>query len=308
MKFTYDSIKENIRIYNLAKEKLPVITKFENGEVSSNAMRYLGLEKFAEFYNFSKGKDLVRAISFKELKEVLVQNTKTQRFKTYLKNRTQKQFIKLLTEDAQTFDRLLNGRWITKPSHYKRVRGRRDSQKIESFVTDFDKLINFIISNDIDTYNSTDGLTYKAFHQQDYFQHQINWYSQVILDIDSVPTREIDVTTELMNSLVNFIVDSDLDFRKLNSDFLIDTIQTKLRGLITIPNDTKIKSIDDFTKNGVSYLTKDEFYTVEGSTISYGYLRVWIKDNTGFKNYYDYKHFEDVSIQRDLLLKQLGII
>jgi hypothetical protein len=307
MKFTYDFIKENIRIYNIAKEKLPVITKYENGEVSLNAMRYLGLDKFAEFYNFSKGKELIRAISYKELKEVLIEKTKVERFKTYLKNRTQKQFISLLTEDGQTFDRLLNGRWITKPTYYKN-RGRRSHERIDSFVTEFEKLINFIISNDIDTFNTFDSLIYRSFHQQDYFQNSIKWYTDVVLDIDSVPTREIEVTTNLMNSLFNFIVDSTLDFRKLNSDFLIDSVQNKIRGLMNIPIGTKVKSIVNLTRNNILHLTKDKFYTVESTTISSGYLKVWLVDDTGYRNFYEYKYFEDVSIQRDLLLAQLGII
>jgi hypothetical protein len=310
MKFTYDFIKENIRIYNLAKQQIPIISQFESGEVSLNAMRYIGLDKFAEFYNFSKNKDLIRAISFKELKEVLVENTKNERFKTYLKNRTQKQFIKLLTEDGQTFDRLLNGRWISKPSYYK-ARGRRSNERIDSFLTEFSKLINFIISNDIDTFSSSDFLIYKSFHQQDLFQQSIKWYTDVLLDIDVLPKREIEVTTGLVNSLVDFIVDSNLDFRKLNSDFLIDSINNKIRILMDIPNGTQIKAMDSLV-NGVSgaisRLTKDKFYTVESSTISNGYLRVCILDDTGFRNYYDYKYFEDISIQRDLLLNQLGII
>jgi hypothetical protein len=308
MKFTYDFIKENIRIYNLAKEQIPVISQFEGGEVSFNAMRCLGLDKFAEFYNFSKNKDLIRAISFKELKEVLVENTKIERFKTYLKNRTQKQFIKLLTEDGQTFDRLLNGRWISKPSFYKRGRGRRSNERIESFASEFEKLINFIISNDIDTFSSSDSLIYKPFHKQDFFNNSIKWYTEILLNIEIVPTREIEVTTGLMNSLVDFIVDSNLDFRKLNSDFLIDSVQNKIRSLMDIPNGTKVKAIDSLSNGNISRLTKDKFYTVESSSISYGYLRVCILDDSGYRNYYDYKHFEDVSIQRDLLLKQLGII
>ncbi len=306
MKFTYESIKENIRIYNLAKEKMPVISQFERGELSYNALRSLGLEKFADFYNFSKGKDLIKAITYKELKEDLVNHTKVSRFQTYLKNRTQKQFLKLLTEDGQTFDRLLNGRWITKPNYNRR--GKRDYSKVDAFTTQFHKLINYIISNDIDTYNSSEYGIYKPFHLQDSISQQLRWYTDVILDIDVVPTREIEVTYELFNSLADFLVSSSLDFRKLNSDFIIETIQNKLRSLITIPDGTKVKAINDLNKNNVNYLTKGELYVVEGSTISYGYLKVWIKDNTGMRNYYEYKYFEDISIQRDLILKQLGII
>jgi hypothetical protein len=54
MKFTYEFIKENLRIYNEAKSKLPIISQYEKQEVSYNAMRTLKLEQFADFYNFIK--------------------------------------------------------------------------------------------------------------------------------------------------------------------------------------------------------------------------------------------------------------
>lgn len=308
MKFNYEFIKENIRIYNLAKEQISVISQFEKGEISYRAMGSLGLIKFADFYNFSKGKDLIRAISYKELKDALVQNTTNDRFKTYLKNRSQKQFIKILTEDGQTFDRLLNGRWITKPSYTHRRRGKRSNEKIDALQTQFDKLINFIISNGIDTYRTTDSLIYKNFESQDLFHSQINWYTGVLLNIDVIPQKEIKVTTELLNSLINFIVDSKLDFRKLNSDFIIDNIQTKIMSLMTIQSGTKIKAIEDIKRGSQNLLTKDNFYTVESSMVNSGFIRVLITDDSGFRNYYDYKYFEDISVQRDLLLSQLGII
>ena len=309
MKFTYEFIKENLRIYNLAKEQLPLISKLESGEITYNAMRTLGLDKFADFFQFCKEKELIRAITYKELKDFLVENTTNDRFKTYLKNRTQKQFIKLLTEDGQTFDRLLNGRWITKPSYgYRMKRGRRANLKIDALNKHFDKLINFIISNDIDTYKTTDSLIYSSFESQDMYQSQIKWYTSVILNIDVIPTKEIEVTTSLLNSLVDLLVDSKIDFRKLNSDFIIDNIQTKIRNLMTAPEGSQIKSTQTVVRNGNSFLTKDKFYRVESSLVSQGFLKVLIVDDSGLRNYYEYKYFEDISIQRDLLLSQLGII
>ena len=49
MKFTYDFIKENLRIYNQSKEMLPVISQYEQGLISQNSMRSLGLELFSQF-------------------------------------------------------------------------------------------------------------------------------------------------------------------------------------------------------------------------------------------------------------------
>lgn len=307
MKFTYEFIKENIRIYNQAKELLPVISQFEKGYISHNSMRSLGLDSFVQFYLFTKsqnnlGFNLISALSYKELKQLLVENTKVERFKTYLSRRTQPQFKKLISEDFETFDRLLNGRWISKPNY--RRRGRRHHDRIGGFETCFVPLINYMISNDIS--HSTPEVFEKFTCQERYF-HKIKWFTAVQLDISKIPIREIDLTFNLLNSFVNFISDTQIDFRKLNSEFIIDNIQTKLRSLMNIPVGTTVKSLSDYKKNIHQELTKDKTYEVLDSSISSGYMRISVINDTGHRIYYDYNFFEDVAIQRDLLLSQLGI-
>jgi hypothetical protein len=311
MKFNYDSIKENIRIYNEVKEKIPMISQYEKGEVNFNSMRSIGLSNFADFYNFSKDKNLICAISFKELKQTLIESDDSKRFKTYFKNRTQSQFNKLLTEDIEVYDRLLNGRWVTKPSYYgNRSRyGRRSNERATSLEKSIIPIINYIISNDIETSdNAKHGDCFKSFNLQDRYQNTLSWFKEVKLDIDSIPMREIEITTNLLKSLVNFIEDSNIDFRKLNCDFVNDTISQKVRNLMSIPTGTKIKSLVDLNNGVKSLLTKDKFYEVELSTISYGFSKVLLIDDTGLRSYYPYSNFEDVSIQRELLLNQLGIM
>ncbi len=307
MKFTYDFIKENIRIYNQAKESLPVISQFEQGLISHNSMRSLGLDSFVQFYFFTKsqtdlGFDLISAISYKELKEVLVKNTKVERFKTYLSRRTQPQFKKLISEDSETFDRLLNGRWISKPNH--RRRGRRHHERVEGLETCFVPLINYMISNDVSQSNQE---VYKKFFNQERYYYRIKWFTGVHLEIDKLPKREIDLTFNLLNSFVDFISETQIDFRKLNSDFIIDNLQTKLRTLMNVPSGTSVKSLSDYTQNNYQELTKDKTYEVIDSSINGGYIRISVINDKGYRSYYDYSLFEDVAIQRDLLLSQLGI-
>jgi len=315
MKFTYDSIKENLRIYSEAKKQLPIITEYENGSVSHSVMRNLGLEKFAEFHQFLKhnqslGFDLIKALTYKELKDILIENTKSQRFKVWLKNRTSKYFTKLIQDDSQTFDRLINGRWIIKPGYTNRGRrswGRRSNEFIEAFDVAFVPLINWIITNDINTCENYQSDIYKKFTQQDKFFKKINWYLSVELNLDSVPTKEIEITHNLLTSLVDFVEDTKIDFRKLNSDLIIDSLQTKIRKLMSVDIGTSIRSIEDFNSiQNSPRLIKGKNYIVENSSISNGFLRVMISDESGYKNWYDYRQFEDKSIDRDLLLSQLG--
>ena len=317
MKFSYEFIKENIRIYEEAKEILPIISEFEKSQVSYNVMRNIGLEKFALFYQFLSELELngfspIQAISYKELKSILIDKTTNQRFKTYLKNKTLSSFKKLIEDDSQTFDRLLNGRWLSKPGYYGRNGrkrwGRRSNEFVEGFNIAFVPLLNWIICNDIDTCDLYDGEIYKKFSQQDKLYQKMRWYLSVELTLDSVPKNEIEVTHNLLVSLVDFIQNSSIDFRKLNSDFIIDTLQNKIRCLMNIEKGTSIVSVSDFksTYNSVR-LTAGKSYIVENSNVSNGFLRVMVIDDSGIRNWYDYSQFEDKSLQRDLLLAQLGI-
>lgn len=313
MKFNYDFIKENLRIYNQAKEILPVISQYEQGLINQSSMRSLGLELFTQFYDFSKsqknmGFELIQAISYKELKEVIVKNTTVDRFKTYITRRTQTQFKKLISEDSETFDRLLNGRWISKPTHKRR--GRRSNEVISGFKNSFVPLINWIISNDIQTCD-LEGGHFQSLKNQTVYHYQLRWYTETLLDIEKLPKREIDITFNLLGSFVDFLTETQTDFRKLNCDFIIENISSKLKTLMKIPIGTTIKSLVDLNNTSFytglySELTKDKTYTVEDSTISSGYIKVWISNDKGVRTYYNYSLFEDVSVHRDLLLQQLG--
>lgn len=314
MKFTYDFIKENLRIYNQAKEMLPVISQYEQGLISQSSMRSLGLELFAQFYDFAKsqndkGFELIQAISFKELKEMIVKNTTVDRFKTYITRRTQPQFKKLISEDSETFDRLLNGRWISKPTY--RRRGRRSNEVVSGLKNCFVPLINWIISNDIQTCD-LEANHFQSFKNQTVYYYQLRWYTGIHLDVEKLPKREIDITFNLLNSFVDFLTETQTDFRKLNCDFIVENISSKLKSLMKIPTGTTIKSLVDVNNAGAytgpySELTKDKTYTVEDSSISGGYIRVCISNDRGVRTYYNYSLFEDVSVHRDLLLQQLGI-
>lgn len=317
MNFSYQFIKENLRIYQEAKSIFPIITQFELGEISYNSMQKIGLEKFALFYQFindvkKSGFELQKALTYSELKEILITNTKNERFRIWLKNRNQKQFKKLIEEDPQTFDRLLNGRWLSKPGYTyrgRRVYGRRSGELCEGFDTAFIPLLNWIISNGINVSELNGQDVFKSFSLQSNYQSRLKWYLGVELFIDSIPKKEIDITHNLLESVLNFIGDKKIDFRKLNCDFIIDTFQNKLRTLMSIPAGVSIKSRADLKNTyGTNLLLSSKDYIVENSSINNGFLRVLIIDETGYRNWYDYTNFEDKSIERDLLLSQLGII
>lgn len=318
MNFSYQFIKENLRIYQEAKSIFPIIAQYESGEITYNSMQKIGLEKFALFFQFiddvrKSGFELQKALTYSELKEILVSNTKNERFKIWLKNRNQKQFKKLIEDDPQTFDRLLNGRWLTKPGYTnrgRRVYGRRSNEFCEGFDSAFIPLLNWIISNDIKVSDINGQDIFRSFSLQSKFQNRLKWYIGRELYLDSVPKKEIEITHNLLESVLDFIGDKKIDFRKLNSDFIIDTFQNKIRNLMNIPAGTTIRSKADFIPNGLTSkrLTESKDYIVETSMINNGFLRVCVVDDSGYRNWYEYTNFEDKSIERDLILSQLGII
>lgn len=315
MKFTYQFIKENIRIYEVAKSKLPIIEQYEKGEVTYQSMQKIGLDKFAQFFNFLKreqnnGFVTQMAITYAELKSYLIEHTRNSRFKTWLKNRSQNQFKRLLEEDPQTFDRLLNGRWISKPGYTYRGRktwGRRSGECCEGLDYAFIPLLNWIISNDIEVSNISGGDTFSSFNSQGKYSDRLKWYLSIQLDIDIIPFKEIEVTSNLLESILDFVESKQIDFRKLNCDFIIDSFQLKMRNLMSIPEGVSIRCHKEVKNVGRVFLTPGTDYIVLGSTINSGFLRVCVMDDTGLRNWYDYSNFEDKSIDRDLLLTQLGI-
>ena len=117
MKLNYDLIKKNLATYAEAKELFPVISDYERGEVSISVMRNIGLQEFGEFYDFLKRGDnpVEEGMTWRKLKLMIAEKTNNVRLKKFIMNRTQRQFNEILMDGPQ-FDRLLNGRWISKPT------------------------------------------------------------------------------------------------------------------------------------------------------------------------------------------------
>jgi hypothetical protein len=111
-----------------------------------------------------------------------------------------------------------------------------------------------------------------------------------------------------MKSLADFIQDSEIDFRKLNSDFIIEIISKKIKKFMEVPTGTVLNCTQEVKYGTQLELTEGKSYHVITSNIQHGFVRVCVLNDRGVSNYYDYSKFEDVSLQRDLLLSQLGII
>ena len=311
MKINYDLIKLNLATYQEAKSILPVISEYEKDEVSSSVMRNLGLGKFASFCDFLKqsersGFNPVEDTTWRKLKLQISTHTKAERLKKFVMNRTQKQFIELLN-NAEDFDRLLNGRWIRKPGYTRRGRktyGRRSDVKVDGLEYCAIPMINYIILNDIEVFDGKPDIL--SFVSQDRLTSVTKWYTYERLEFDKVPKREIEITRKLIDNFINIMSESHIDPRKLNLDYIISTISDKIRKSMVVPNGTIIKCLRDVNNEyGKKILTKDVSYSVRGSYIQSGYLKVNISHDLGSNDYVDYANFEDMAIHREDLLRSL---
>jgi len=309
MKLNYELIKKNLATYTEAKELFPVISDYERGEVSIHVMRNLGLQEFGEFYDFlKKGNPIEEGMNWRKLKPIIVEKTPNVRLKKFFMNRTQRQFNEILMDGPQ-FDRLLNGRWVSKPTLKTSGRmsyGRRGDECIEGLKTCIVPMLNYIIQNNIDVYEDSKEYIYKKFVGQESIYYSVRWYTTMELKFDSVPKREIDVTRKLLNTFVEIMEETKIDFRKLNSEYIISSISNKIKSSMNVPVGTMLKCLKDVSYGNKISLVANNSYEVKSSSLnSNGYLQVYITDELNRSNYFPYSYFEDMAFHRDDLLNSL---
>lgn len=290
MKITYDIIQENFRVFEEARLKFPIIQKYIDGEVTINALNSVGLHQFGRFHEYIKhnktlGFDpIMKGMTWRKLKPILITNTSLERFKVYLRNRTQNDFIDILKK-VDVYERLSKGRWIRKPS--RRSSGRRSGEGISALISCQIPIINYIIQNEIEiNENTITGL---------------EWFLSTKLSLNNTQAREMEVTENLLTSFVGVVEESKVDFKKLNLDYISNFIGEKLKKLMFVEKGSVVKCIKDYT----SCLTEGKSYIVDSSHVRNGYLYLQVSDDRGFMNSYPFSYFEDMSYHRNSILDSL---
>lgn len=316
MKLTYGFIKENLEAYEKARTTIPSVIQYESGEITDSAMRSLKIEKFAHFYDFISEQTklgfspVMPDMTWRKLKQILINNTKNERFKKFISSKTQSSFKKLLTQ-PEVYDRLLNGRWVSKPRILRRGRissGRRSSEYFDGLSICFLPILNYIIQNDLDVFDrykkDTDINDIPQFPSQERYARSYMWFSTK-LDLESIPYREIDVTNKLIQSFTKSLDEDKIDPRKLNVDYVINSISEKLRRSMRIPVGTNIKCLKTIIEKDKETFIQGKTYKVEDQYVSYGSLMVYLMNELGRREYVKFEHFEDMSLHRDNLLDDL---
>ncbi len=307
MKLTYDIINKNLATFSSAKNIFPAIEQFEKNEIDYSAMHSLGLGKFADFSMFLKFCHLhgfapiSNTKSFRALKPIIIEHTKTERFKTFIKNRTQKKFDAIFN-DSDLFDRLLNGPWKSRPQMRRNGRmgyGTRKNESVEGFKNAIVPIVNYIILNELEVNKSMIG--------QESISNQIRWYVDEVLNFDKVPQKEIELTNKLLQTFTEVVEKERVDFRKLNINYVMSAISTKIKSAMKIQKGTQLKCVKELlAPNQVDkLLEKGKLYEVLGTYERNGFLTVYVTNENNMNNYYEYSYFEDVSMKRDDLLSML---
>jgi hypothetical protein len=287
-------MKHNLLVFEDAKSKFPLLRRYINGEINNSPLHQMGINDLARFHDFLKNlsnnniSPLMPDLTWRKLKPILISETKVDRFKTFLKNRTENKFKEILN-DSDKYSRLTYGRVVKRAS---RRRGeRRGGECISAFDSCKIHMINYIINSKITVCSNIIGTEYYTTKLQ------------IPGNID-ILNNQISNTEKLADKISKFI-DIQGDIRDINIDYLSEFIKTKFSTILKIENGSSLRAREDFEQSGSKALTKGKSYMVSNSTIRSGYLNVEIVDDRGRVDYYKYSRFENISLKRNSLLDDL---
>jgi hypothetical protein len=303
MKINYDVIEHNLEVYKTTKNILPIISQYENGDMSKSTMTSIGLYDYVSFCDFIKNTNelghtpIMNILKWRDLKPLIEEKTTYERLKIYINRRTEKKFIEILN-DKTTFDRLLNGSWKRKPKVRKNGShnsGERNVECVDGFVYSIIPILNYVIKNNLDIYGD--------IISENKFDSTIKWYTHKKLSpLTELEKSQIEISYEFYKIIEEkFNTEKLKDIRKINIDYLTQSIKEKFLKIASIPDGTIIRCLVDIPDK----LTKGNNYIVKNHYTGSRNVMVYIKDDTGSSNYYEFYKFEDLTKQRDDILNQL---
>ena len=177
--------------------------------------------------------------------------------------------------------------------------GTRKNERVEGFRDAIVPIINYIILNELEVNKSMIG--------QESISNQIRWYVDEVLSFDKVPQKEIELTNKLLQTFTEVVEKERVDFRKLNINYVMSAISTKIKNAMKITKGTQLKCVKELlAPNQVDkLLEKGKLYEVLGTYERNGFLTVYVTNENNMNNYYEYSYFEDISMKRDDLLSML---
>lgn len=272
-----DVVRENLELLKIFLDKYPIFKDIEKGDVLESSLYGIGFDNMISFMRFKRdseknGMNLIynRRVSFLEVKRKIVELNENFGSTQIFSNKTEKSFI---------------GMW----KKYKSIH-RYLKIKNTSFAPGINKSIpiiyNYLSQNKIDV-----GFSLEWTH-----------YSKK-LQIPELYSREMTMTKSLIDSFLEYAKEDELDIRKSNIKLLTSELKSKLSKLAVIDPGCLLKCISDH-----SGVTIGKYYTNLKSQVNgYGFIEVKIKNNVDIESWIPYSVFEEVSRNRQDILRNLGI-
>lgn len=285
-----DIIQVNLDKLERAKKDFSILSEYASTS-NDTILKHLwdegrayGLLSYMTFIDFIKhsnthGQEVFysKKIEIKEFQDMLVKCAPDPSVKKILQSKGKVSFTKLI--NSPKWD-LYSG------NRYRRGRGVKYNDNFTSSAT---IIANFCIQNEIEV-EDTSRIS----------EH----YRKILPDIDLTLKKELEMTNQLLDYMVNSFSNSDYDFKKLNIDHITKSMEQELKKkLLNIEKGESVKLIENADYYGG--LTLGEVYQVKDKEIHSGRLQVIIENNSGYKRSYPYRLFETVSNLRNSALDDL---
>ena len=282
-------IQLNLSKLEQAKQDFTILNDYANTDDSQilrklwDDARPYGLMSYLNFIDFiryaTKNNQQIfytKKIHLSEFKEILVKGAIDPSVKKILKSKGKISFAKLINSPKWEFY-----------SGNKRKRGGVRCQ--DNFLFSSAMIANFCIQNEIDIQETS---------------RISEFYTRILPDIDVSLKREIDLTVDIIDFMIDNLSKSGYDFRRLNvehiSKFITDEFRKKL---LSIESGEAVKMIEETDYYGG--LTIGQTYKVLDKEISSGRLNVVIENDVKLRRSYPYRIFETITNLRNSALDDL---
>lgn len=235
---------------------------------------------FIDFIRYANKNDqqpfYSKKIKISEFKETLVKCAIDPSVKKILKSKGKTSFAKLINSPRWEFY-----------SGNKRKRGGVRCQ--DNFIFSSAIIANFCIQNEIDIQEPN---------------RISEYYTRILSDIDVSLKKEIDLTIDIIDFMIDNLSKSGYDFRRLNVDHISKFITDEFRKkLLSIESGEAVKMIEETDYYGG--LTLGKTYKVLDKEINSGRLNVVLENDVQLRRSYPYRIFETISNLRNSALDDL---
>jgi hypothetical protein len=282
----YNIIDRNIEKLQFACKSFPeILGKYtksissdERNRLAETASR-LGLSQYINFIKWlEERKDQIIKynfeISFDTIKSAVIEGLVDSEPKRFLEKKTKRGFVSFLS--SPLFDSYNNG---AKGSRRRKFYGS-NFKKSECILS------NYIIQNNLE--KCSDVVSY--------------YYKKELPEFETTSLDELDITRDIIKSLVKKINTIKYDFRKLNFHILQSEISSKVKEMMMqVSPGEQLKCLESSPG-----LTLGKIYKVESYSFgSNGNLVVSLINDLGRPNNYNYRLFESLTNHRENNINEL---